>query len=44
MEDGIGGVVRVGLLGRLELVELQDVVDERLLVCCGGPSGQVAGA
>lgn len=31
MEDGVGGVVVVGLFAGLELVEEEDVVDELLL-------------
>lgn len=42
VEDGVGGIVAVGLLGGVELVELQDVVDELLLGRTRGPRGVYA--
>ena len=40
VEDGRRRVVRVRLVGRLQLVEGEDLVDDRLLLRGGGPAGE----
>ena len=43
MEDGRGGIVRVGLVGRFGLVEGEDFVDDLLLLRGGGAAGEGLG-